>query len=163
MVNPLSVQPFYRETWGYYDPIAIAQLSPLAYDTCYEPKYYKAPDDDAEILAATGSKAYLQFGLVITPGSIIWGIFHKPAADGFDTPGFSFKMTDMSLQHEIWDTPQPDGFFCNNEPGEFPWLFPSPYPVVGSGLFKCEFWNNSGSPLRCNMIFGVCEVVKCKY
>lgn len=159
MINSLSMYPFYRETWGYYDPVAIAQLSPLAYDKCYDPKYYKAPDDDQEVLAAG---AYLKYGLEITPGSIIWGIYHVAAA-GADAPGFVFKVTDMSTGFELFDVPTPDLFVSNSGPGFFPWLLNGPYPVTGTGLFNIEIWNNSGASLRCNLIFGVCEVVKCEY
>ena len=158
MINPLSLYPFYRETWGYFDPIAIAQLSPLAYDPCYLPRYYKAPDDDEEILAAG---AYLKYGLEITPGSLIWGIYHIPPA-GVDAPGFQFKVTDMNLGIELWDVPTPDLFVSNNGPGYFPWLLNGPYPVVGTGLFNVEFWNNSGGPLRVNLVLGVAEVNRCK-
>lgn len=159
MINSLSLYPFYRETWGYFDPVAIAQLSPLAYDDCYITKYVKAPDDDQEVLA---DGAYLKYGMEVTPGSIIWGIYHVPPA-GVDTPGFVFKVTDMSLGIEMFDVPTADLFVSNAGPGFFPWLLNAPYPVVGTGLFNVEFWNNSGGDLRVNMIFGVCEVVKCKY
>ena len=167
MINSLSLDPFFRETWGSFNPVAIAQLSPLAYDDCYITKYYKAPDDDQEVLGGTDVDGnaiplYLKYGLEITPGSLIWGIYHLPA-NGTDSPGFVFKMTDMSLGIELFDIPMPDLFFTDNAPGYRPWLFNSPYPVVGSGLFNCEFWNNSGGPLRCNMIFGVAEVNTCKY
>lgn len=159
MINSLSLFPFYRETWGYFDPPAIAQLSPLAYDDCYEPKYYKAPDDNNEILAANG---YLKYGLEITPGSLIWGIYHIPP-NGYDSPGFVFKVTDMSLGIEIWDSPTPDMFVGNIGPGFFPWLMNAPYPVVGTGLFNVEFWNNTTAPIRINLVFGVCEVPQCRY
>lgn len=159
MINSLSLYPFYRETWGYYDPMAIAQLSPMAYDDCYQPKYYKAPDDDQEIIPANG---YLKYGLEITPASIIWGMYHV-AANGDADPGFVFKITDMSLGIPMFDVPTPDLFVSNAGPGFFPWLINGPYPVVGSGLFNVEFWNNSGAALRCNLILCVCEVVQCKY
>lgn len=159
MLNPLSLYPFYRETWGAFDPVALAQISPLAYDDCYEPDYYKAPDDDQEIIPAGG---YLKYGLSVTPGSIIWGIYHKIATNT-TSPGFVFKVTDMSLGLELFDVPQPDMFVANLVPGNFPWLFVGPYPVVGDGLFNVEFWNNSGAPLRCNLVFLACEVRKCKY
>lgn len=160
MINSLSLYPFWRDTWGSFDPIALAQISPLAYDDCYVPKFYKAPDDDQEIIPAGG---YLKYGLEITPGSLIWGILHPPATGGFDAPGFVFKVTDMSLGIELWDIPSPDIFVSNNGPGFFPWLLNSPYPVVGTGLFSVEFWNNSADNLRCNLVFGVCEVNLCKY
>lgn len=159
MINSLSLNPFYRETWGYYDPPAIAQLGPLAYDDCYQPKWYKAPDDDQEILPIGG---YLKYGLEITPGSLIWGISHPPA-NGLNAPGFVFKVTDMSLGIILFDNNTPDLFVSNNGPTAFPWLLNAPYPVVGTGLFNVEFWNNSGAPLRCNMIFDVCEVNTCNY
>lgn len=174
MLNSLSLYPFWRDTWGSFDPLAQAQLQPLAYDDCYQPKWYKAPDDADEILKAG---AYLEFGLEITPGSIITHICHPPAIGNFNNPGFAFKITDMSMGIEVWDVPTPDMFVSNGGnipgdlwgasadfiPGPFPWLFSGPYPVVGSGLFKVEFWNNSGAALRCNLIFGVQEVNQCKY
>jgi hypothetical protein len=159
MLNTLNVWPFYRETWGSFDPMALAQLASLAYDPCYQPKLYKAPDDDQEIIPNGG---YLKYGLEITPGSLIWGIYHVPPA-GFSEPGFVYKVTDMSLGIELWDTPTPDLFVSNNQASPFPWLFSSPYPVVGNGLFNVEFWNNSGGALRCNLVFGVAEVNQCKY
>lgn len=161
MVNSLSLYPFYRDTWGGFDAAALQQLNPLAYDPCYVPKYYKAPDDPDEVLAAG---AYLKFGLEISPGSLIWGAFHLPATGGFDVPGFVWKMTDLNLNIETMDQPMPDWFFCGantSGPGFFPWLLNAPYPVVGKGLFDIEFWNNSGGALRCNMIFGVAEVNPC--
>lgn len=160
MINSLSSFPFYRETWGAFDPLAIAQISPLAYDECYDPKYYKAPDDANEVMA---NGAYLKYGLEITPGSIIWGIYHPPATGGLDVPGFVFKITDTSLGIELFDLPTPDTFVTNEQTGKFPWLFCAPYPVVGTGLFNVEFWNNSGGDLRVNLILGVCEVRTCKY
>jgi len=161
MINSLSLYPAWRDTWGSFDPIALAQLAPLAYDDCYQPKYYKAPDDDQEILAAGG---YLKYGLKITPGSLITHIFHTPATGGFDVPGFVWKITDMVLGIEIFSEPVPDIFVCNNtQPGPFPWLMNAPYPVVGTGLFNVEFWNYTDESLRVNMILGVQEVVQCKY
>jgi hypothetical protein len=167
MLNSLSLDPFYRETWGSFNPLAIAQLSPMAYDDCYDPKYYKAPDDDQELMGGTDVNGnpipnYLKYGLEITPGSIIWGIYHQPA-NGTDDPGFVFKITDMSLGVEIFSSPTPDLFVTDNEPGFRPWFFNAPYPVVGSGLFNVEFWNQSGGQLRVNLVFGVCEVRQCAY
>jgi hypothetical protein len=163
MINSLTLNPFYRETWGYFDPPAIAQLSPLAYDDCYLPRWYKAPDDTQEIIPAGG---YLKYGLEITPGSIITGIQHPPAVS-VNAPGFVWKMTDMNLKDAlgnpivIFDNSTPDIFVSNNGPTPFPWLFNAPYPVVGNGLFNIEFWNVSGAALRCNMIFNVQEVNRC--
>lgn len=160
MIDSLTLYPFWRDTWGSFDPVAHAQLAPLAYDECYAPKFYKAPDDDQEILQPGG---YLKYGLEITPGSIIWGIYHAPASGNFNTQGFNFKITDMSLGIELFSVPVPDLFVANPAPGKFPWLFNSPHPVTGSGLFNVEFWNNTANALRCNLVLAVCEVMQCAY
>lgn len=160
MVNPLNLFPWWRDTWGSFDPVALAQLAPLANDDCYQPHYAKAPDDDGEVLAPGENRKY---GLQIIPGSIIWGVYHRPAAGSFDVPGFAFTVRDLSLQFDIWDVPTPDIFVCNNQPGAYPWLLTSPYPVVGTGSFDVQIWNNSDSDLRCQLVFGVCQVVRCKY
>lgn len=160
MINSLSLYPFYRETWGYFDPIAVAQLSPLAYDDCYSTKYYKAPDDDQEVLPVGG---YFEYIMEVTPGSLLTHILHRPATGSFDVPGFVFKVTSLDLGIEMFSDPVSDTFVCNNGPGFMPWLLNSAMPSVGNGLFKVEFWNNSGGPLRCNMVFGAQEVVMCKY
>jgi len=159
MINSLQLWPFYRETWGYFDPPAIAQLAPAAVDDCYQPKYYKLPDDDQDLLEAG---AYLKYGLSITPGSLIWGIYHK-APNGQTAAGFVFKITDLDLGIEVFDSPTPDMFVSNDQPSNYPWLLNAPYPVVGTGVFNVELWNVSGAQLRCNLVIGVLEVQKCKY
>ena len=159
MINSLSLYPFLRPTWGYFDPLALAQIEPFAYEDCYLPRYYIAPDNDQEVLAAG---AYLQYGLEITAGSIIWGAWHPPATGNFTSPGFVFSITDMSLGVKVFDGPTPDIFVSQNGPVAFPWLLNCPYPVVGNGLFNVEFWNNSGGSLRCNLVLGVLEVNQCK-
>lgn len=52
------------------------------------------------------------------------------------------QLTDVSLDHEIFDQPVPAWFLANAK-GDFPNIWDTPHPVVGSGLLRCEFWNQS--------------------
>jgi hypothetical protein len=103
-ISPLSLADLVRDLWGNYDAAAIAQLAPLAYESCYQPKFYKAPDLQNEVFAAN---SYYPYGLKITPGSIIYGI-HLPASlSTSQAPRFNVQVTDVSLNHQWWDEPLP--------------------------------------------------------
>ena len=191
-VSPLSLNQLTREYWGLYDSRVISQLAPLVDSKCYQPKFYKAPGDDtvlltpfAEPMAAYG---YVNYGLQITPGSIIFGFYlpmRSPRATPDDwtpyllSPGpFTVQVTDVSLQHTWWDDPVSSVFLANFKPtfqaetsdnmGSFPNLLPTPYPVVGSGLFDVAIQNTDatvaaggiaqGVAQRIQLVFGVLEV-----
>ena len=77
----------------------------------------------------------------------------EPRRDGLIVGSFLFstaprsflvQITDLSLDHRLYDQPVPAWFLANAK-GDFPNLWPTPHPVVGSGLFRCEFWNQSAS------------------
>ena len=106
-LSPLSLNQLTRDTWGQYDSSAIAQLAPLAGESCYQPKFYKAPADDQEVIAGLGYAAY---GLKITPGSIIFGFYLPcvPVPGALATsapPQFTVQVTDISLEHAWFDDP----------------------------------------------------------
>jgi len=160
MVNTLSLDPFTRDLWGEFDAYARAQLSALAYDPCYKPKFYPAPDLQSNNLgaatpgvpAANTPGAYVEYGLGITPGALIVGTFL------FSTAPVSFlvQFTDLSLDHQIFDQPVPAWFLANAK-GDFPNLWDTPYPVVGSGRFRFECWNQLDSPQIIQVVFAVLE------
>ncbi len=169
-LSPLSLNQLTRDLWGQYDCSAIAQLAPLASESCYQPKFYKAPADDQEVIPAFGYAAY---GLKITPGSIIFGFYLPciPVAGDLTTsapPPFTVQITDISLQHKWFDDPVASLFLSNYKPGyqsivevqqgSFPNLICSPYPVVGNGMFGVELWETSGEDQRIELVFGVLEV-----
>jgi len=74
--------------------------------------------------------------------------------------GFSCQITDLAIDHKWFSSPVPEAFFINDNllgpstnppyPGNtngytfpsFPRLLPVPYPVVGPGQFRVEFWNS---------------------
>lgn len=171
-VSPLSLDGLTRDYWGAFDASAIAQLAPLAENKCYQPKIYRAPALSDEVVAASD---YVSYGLKITPGAIIYGIYLP--ANGFDTPlppAFNVQITDQSLRHKWFDQPVPSYFLGNCKPtflsssqnvmGSAPNLLVSPYPVVGTGLFLIEIWNtalSSGVPVaqRIELVFGVFEPI----
>lgn len=164
-ISPLSLDQFTRDVWGSYDAQAIAQLAPLALDACYQPKFYKAPDLQTEVVAALG---YVAFGLKITPGSLIYGVYLPALATG-SPASFNLQITDQALHHTFWDEPVPSVAVGNfkatalslflTQYGSFPNLFNCPHPVVGDGLFLVEIWETSGAAQRIEVVLGVLEVV----
>jgi hypothetical protein len=172
-ISPLSLDALTRDTWGSFDASAIAQLAPLADDPCFQLKFYKAPADDQESMAANAFAAY---GLRITPGSIIFGFYLPCVVNAGDLvasvpPAFLVQITDVSMDHKWFDDPVASLFLANLKPtfqasydfgslnaGSFPNLLSAPYPVTGSGLFMVEIQETSGVAQRIELVFGVLEV-----
>jgi hypothetical protein len=165
MMSPLSLDQLTRDTWGSYDPLVIAQLAPLAGLTCYQPKFYKSPDSVDELMTPG---QYVQHGLKITPGSLIFGTY-LPCNPATLLPGnFNVQITDTSLDLEWFDESVPSLFLANYKPvnldayselaGSFPSLLNCCWPVVGNGLIMVEFWNGPTTQ-RVELVFGVLEVV----
>lgn len=168
--SPLQLNQLSRDQWGSFDAAAIAQLAGLADDPCYSIKFYKAPADNQEVVAGFG---YVPYGLRITPGSIIFGIY-APAIPNAGTPSasaplaFTVQIEDQSLRHKLFDDPVSSLFLSNYLPCSmeknaplvcsFPWLLDAPYPVVGSGLFMVKIQSTSANTQRIELIVGVLEV-----
>lgn len=164
-IGPLSLDPLTRDLWGSYDAAIIAQLAPLAHNECYKPKIYRAPAVSAEVIAAN---SYVSYGMMITPGSLIYGYYLPPSSPTTALPGqFNVQVTDKSLKLCWWDQPIPSYFLANAKLGylsasqnvvsAFPNLLCAPYPVTGNGLFLVEFWETSGAQQRIELVFGVLE------
>lgn len=163
MINSLQQWPFWRDTWGNYDALAIARLAPLDHNQCYRPKYYNAPDVSNQLIAAGD---YRRYTLTISPGSLIYGWFVNGTA-----PYFTFQVTDIATGHQFWDMPISSLFLANpnslldanNVTQDYPNLLCSPYPVVGEGRFKVEIWADKANieTRRCGVIVGVAEVWEC--
>ena len=166
MISPLSVNQLTRDTWGSYDAAAIAQIAMLANDPCYQPKFYKAPDPKSEVMAGND---YLDYGLKLTPGSLIVGVYLPADPVTLQPPLFNLQVTDSALDRKFWDSAIPSFFVGNYKAtcfdtllqriGSFPNLLNCPYPVVGDGLFLVELWETSGSAQRIELVVGVLEAV----
>lgn len=169
-LSPLSMDALTRDYWGQYDAYAIAQLAPLAYEDCFQPKFYKAPAQSNELIPAGGYAAY---GLSITPGSLIFGFYLPALLSTNAPPQWNVQITDESLVRKFWDDPIPSLLIGNMKPmylsqlafpsagyaGSFPNLLPVPYPVVGRGTFYVELWNPTAAQQRVELVIGVLENV----
>lgn len=166
MISPLSLDQLTRDTWGSYDAAAIAQIAMLANDPCYQPKFYKAPDPESEVIAAND---YLIYGLKITPGSLITCIYLPADPVTLMPRQFNLQVTDLALKRKRWDSAIPSFFIGNYKAtcfdyllarmGSFPNMSNCPHPVVGDGQFDVEIWETSGSDQRIEVVFGVLEAV----
>ncbi len=174
-VSPLSLNQLTRDYWGQYDPAVIAQLAALAQDPCYRIKFYKAPEDDLDALAAYG---YSTYGMRVKPGSLIFGIYQPFPTFSATTYYYTVQVTDVTLGHKWFDDPVTNFMLGNQKPefqsdinsvfsagvagpaiqGGFPNLMCAPYPVVGSGQFDVEIQETSGQAHRIQLVFGVLEV-----
>jgi hypothetical protein len=170
-ISPLQLDALTRDYYGHYDAWVISQLAPLANQDCYQPKFYKAPASSDELMVAGGNA---QYGLKITPGSLIYGFYLPGLISTLAPIPFSVQITDTTLRSKFFDEPVPSIFLANFKPTglstnpllsngaifSFPSLLNAPWPVVGSGLFNVELWNTAGESQRIELIFGVLEVVQ---
>ena len=173
-ISPLSLNQYSRDLWGQFDPLAIAQLSPLADDPCYQPKLYKAPAEGQEVVAAYD---YVTYGLKITPGSLVYGFYLAcNAVPGAGTwisapPQFNVQITDANLDHKLFDDPVPSVFLANAKStfqsitrdaivGSTPNLLCTPHPIVGNRPLLIELWEASGAAQRIELVLGVLEVCR---
>jgi hypothetical protein len=164
-ISPLSLDTLTRDYYGSWDAYILAQLAALVDNDCYQPKIYRAPALSNELVAANG---YTSFGLKITPGAIVYGLYLPPSSQTSNLPGqFNVQITDVSLKHDWFDQPIPSYFLANNKPsylsasqsivGSFPNLLDAPFPIVGRGLLEIQLWETSGAQQRIELPFGVLE------
>ena len=168
-MSPLQLDCLSRDYWGHYDAWVISQLASLAENECYQPKFYKAPASSDELVPAFGA---VEYGLKITPGSLIFGFYLPGLVSTLAPPQFNVQIIDQSLRHKFWDEPVASVFLGNFKPtalsanpllasggiGSFPNLLNCPHPVVGDGLFMVQMWETSGAAQRLELIIGVLEV-----
>ena len=167
VISPLSLDQLTRDYWGSYDAYVIAQLASLADDECYQPKFYKAPSVAEESVAANG---YVPYGLKITPGSLIFGVYNPALFSTGLPPQFDVQITAEDVNLTFWSEPIPSLLLGNFKPtygsqgpdnfGSFPNLLNCPYPVVGEGLFLVELWETTGDAQRIELVIGVLENVE---
>lgn len=130
MINSLQLFFLYREAWGYFDAHVNPLFAPIDHNPCYKVKYCEVPDLSQQAL---NPGDYIQYTLRLKPGSLIIGFLNDD-----NTPLFSWQITDISTGHKFNDEPVSNVFLTNDH--VYPSLLNGPYPVVGGGLFNCEFW-----------------------
>lgn len=153
MVTPLQIDSYTRDLDGEYDAYAIAQLAPLAYDSCYRPRLVVGLDSQSQLVAASSS---VQYGMHVQPGSLIYGMVvgsdYGPAAN------WSMWVTDLNMGLHMTSDPIAQTFLVNFKGNNYPYLFRAPRPVVGDGSFLVEVWNQLTTPQFISPVFGVLEV-----
>ena len=171
-IGPLALDALTRDYYGHYDAWVKAQLDPLADLTCYQPKFYKAPASQDELIPANGNATY---GLKITPGSLLYGFYLPGLVSTLAPLQFAVQILDTAFRHEFWDTPVPSLFLANFKPTgistnplladgaifSFPSLLPAPYPIIQDAILDVQIWNQTGTQTRIELIFGVLENVEC--
>lgn len=161
MINTLQLWNLYRDTWGYYDAAVNPMFAGLDHNPCYRVREHEIPQLDVQVM---NPGDYQQHILEVVPGSLILGFKSNDT-----TPIFSLQITDTSMKgangqlHKFWDTPV-SNIFVANDFGGYPSLLCSPHPVIGNGLFNCEFWCNPNLtvPTRVGLIVIVAEVTECQ-
>lgn len=146
MITPLQIDQLTRDTYSEYDDLVIAQLAAMAYDPCYKPGLFKSPDSASEIVASGKKTSY---GLSIPPGSLIYAFYCQ------DATGYMIQITDLSLDFQLFSEPMPVELANNlvKTPG-YPQLWDAPHPVVGTGMFLVELWNNTAASERIQLVMG---------
>ena len=160
MINSLQLFTEYRDWVGEWAPPAIAQLSPINTNRCFATRYYLTPSFDKQVCPANG---YIETSVSVRPGSLVWGIFYRPIPDV--SLGFSFNLRSVALDLPLFSEPVPSEFITGGDnlsrPGGV--ILPCPYPSVGNGLFKVQFWNRSETQeQRIAVVLAAAEVVECQ-
>ena len=168
MLGPLWLDPLIRATWGNYNPLVLSQLDPLAFEDCYKPKIYRVPSPQTEVFAPG---QYVEFGLQVTPGDLLYGFLVPPDPVTGLPPQFVFQLEDLSTGHKFFDEPVPAVLISNYHPvvldsrvvsmSAFWNLLDSAYPVVGSGLFRATIQSTAAAVQRIEVLIGALEVTEC--
>jgi hypothetical protein len=137
-----------------YNPLMEAWIEALGTSDCHDPRIVLAPSIDQQFFPDSGKITY-NFHLV--PGSIIWGLFPMTSGE------LTMQLTDIEIGHALFQEPVQCAMLLTRGvfEGRFPsyLLLPSPWPVVGDGLFTLEVWGPPAS--RFYMLLGVAEVSVC--
>jgi hypothetical protein len=143
-ISPLRLHQEYRDYWGEPQARLAERIDAiLKSGRCYRPRWYHAPDTEAELIGVDGN-GYLEYILYIPAGSWIIAWAH---AQSVATSSFVAQITDVGLDYTWFNVPAEDAFFTN--PGATAAgplrLLTTPYPVAPPGHFRIQFWNQSAN------------------
>lgn len=156
MVSPLQIDSYTRDQWQEFDALAIAQLAPVAYDPCYQPRLYVGLDSIAQTIPSQADSGYSTYMMHVQPGSLMYGI-QTDAIYG-PQPAWMMQITDLAMGLTFFSDPVSQAFLANSKGPNYPYLFRHPRPVVGAGLFKVEVWNQLDGSQIVVPVFPVLEV-----
>src|SRR5216684_2898167 len=115
ILNP-QLDSMYADVWGEFLPFALQSWIPILEAGCFIPRWYKAPTDSLQSMAA---QEYSTWSLQIPPGSFIMEIMHAPRTQATLAPPcgpgatftaglFAVQITDTTLDYEWFSQPIPD-------------------------------------------------------
>lgn len=165
MITPFQLDAAWRDYINLWSPPANAQFAPIQDSSCYLPRIRMIPDTTSQIMPASGK---LQYNFTAVSGSIMWALWAGP----FAQLPFTFQLTAIDVNHKLFQEPCStqglpnsgniaNGLINTNLTlSSYNYaLLPTPWPVIGDGLFKLEIW---GTPtLRYFVILGFAEVNEC--
>jgi hypothetical protein len=159
MISTIQLDSAWRDYWNLWSPPSNAQIAPIADSSCYLPRLRMIPDTSQQIMPAFGK---IEYNFEVAPGSIMWAIWAGPSAQ---LP-YTFQLTDVAIGHQLFQQPASTQSLCNSSnvvggqtsPYNYS-LLPTPWPVVGDGLFTAEIWGTPGK--RYYLILGFAEVNEC--
>lgn len=150
----IATLPAWVDLWGNWSALAEVWAEVLENSKCHAARYAMAPAQDQRTVPATGK---LNYNLTLVPGSIILGVW----VFGNST----MQITDVNILngHRLFQEPITMAALRTQgaNQGVMPsfTLLPRPYPVVGDGVFKFEFWDEPGSMPYVLLL--VAEVTNC--
>lgn len=163
VIDPLRLQSDFRELFGDPHSALDQEIEPILDAACYEPRVYHAPDNLTET-TGVANRDYLEYMLVVPPGSFLLAFLHSTAGansnvNGAPPPSSTYvvQITDVGRNYRFFQRPVPEAFFLpgRTQPKQFgvfagglpyvatpcPRLLTKPYPIAPPGEFKIEFWN----------------------
>lgn len=149
MIEILNPQLDYNYTdyWAEFLPFALESWWPIINAGCYIPRWFQAPTNALQSMAAGDSDEYT---LQLPAGSFIMAIMHSFQEGVSGT--FTLQITDTSLDHQWFSQSAPDSLFYKTS-GRNGYVLPKPYPVITPGNFIFERWcRTAGS---CELLFAV--------
>jgi hypothetical protein len=154
-LNPLSLDPSWRDYYGSWNPSVEPYAAPLEKSNCHLPRLALVPDVLNQVVPASGK---IEYNFHLRPGSLIWGFWQY-----FTNTSNAIQLTDVNLGHAFFQDPVTLSLLITQgaNAGRFPsyTLLPTPHPVVGDGLFTLEVWGDPGD--IASLILAVCEVSEC--
>lgn len=154
MLTTLQLDTASTDFWGNYNASAIARMGDaMERKGCLLPRFALVPGQGLQTIPGSGKIVY---NFRLTPGSAIWGLWP------LSSPGL-FNITDVCLQHMLFQDPLENAraFTLGGDTADWPsfTLLPSPWPVLGDGLFTLDAWGTPGD--LAYFVLGVAELPPC--
>jgi hypothetical protein len=147
----------------FYTAMALAQMETLRRANLYRARWYVAPADIQQTIAAYDTN---EMQIVVTPGSWLWGLSYNEYDDAYAiTAGnnsliqITDSCTGVPLFHEYASGRGNTGYrnVTDYRAGVMPTLLTEPRCVVEPGLVNVEVANRSNAAIRAQLVLFFAE------